>query len=120
MTYNSLHREDDYLMPFQRLDVYRCSKELVVSVQRAVVRDEELRDQIRRASKSVFLHVAEGLPNYSLPMRRKYFVGARNSVCETSAAADGAHAIGCLDRATALDIMRRCQNIARMLSALMR
>ena len=112
--------DDSYLMPFQRLDVYRGSKELVVIVQRAVVRDEELKDQIRRASKSVFLHVAEGLPNYSLPMRRKYFVGARNSVCETSAAADGALAIGCLDRPTAVDIMQRCQNIARMLSALMR
>ncbi len=107
-------------MPFQRLDVYRCSKELVVRVHRAVVRDEELKDQMRRASKSVFLHVAEGLPNYSVPMRRKYFVGARNSACETSAAADGALAIGCLDRATALDIMNRCKAIAQMLAALMR
>jgi four helix bundle protein len=122
MTDNSVVSESDdsHLMPFQRLDIYRCSKELVVIVHRAAVRDEELKDQIRRASKSVFLHVAEGLPNYSMPMRRKYFIGARNSVCETSAAADGALAIGCLDEDTAIDIMRRCQSIAKMLSALMR
>ena len=109
-----------HLMPFQKLDVYVCSKELVVCVHRAAIRDEEFRDQARRASKSVFLHVAEGLPNFSVGMRRKYFVGARNSACETSGAADGAHAIGALDHATAIDIMQRCQNVAKMLSALMR
>ncbi len=108
------------LMPFQRMDVYRCSRELVVVVHRAGIRDDEFRDQARRASKSVFLHVSEGLPNFSTGMRRKYFTGARNSACETSGAADGAHAIACLDRATANDIMRRCQKIAMMLSALMR
>ena len=112
--------EIDCLMPFQRLDVYRCAKELVVCVHRAGIRDEEFRDQARRASKSVFLHVAEGLPNFSHGMRRKYFTGARNSACETSGAADGAHAVGALDRATAVDIMRRCQNLAKMLSGLMR
>ncbi len=77
----------------------------------------------------VFLHVAEGLPNFSHGVRRKYFTGARNSACETSGAADGANAIGALDHATALDIMQRCQNLAKMtrfvipdgvLSALMR
>ncbi len=109
----------DCLMPFQRLDVYRFAKELVVTVHRAGIKDEEFRDQARRASKSVFLHVAEGLPNFSVGMR-KYFTGARNSACETSGAADGAHAIGALDHATAVDIMWRCQNLAKMLSALMR
>ncbi len=110
----------DCLMPFQKLDIYQCAKELVVRVHRAGIRDAEFRDQALRASKSVFLHVAEGLPNFSHGMRRKYFTGARNSACETSGAADGAHAIGALDYATAVDIMQRCQNLAKMLSALMR
>ncbi len=117
---NDTANTESHLMPFQRLDVYRFAKELVVCVHRAGIRDEEFRDQALRASKSVFLHVAEGLPNFAPGMRRKYFTGARNSACETSGAADGAHAIGALDHATTIDIMQRCQNLAKMLSALMR
>ena len=111
---------ESHLMPFQRLDVYVRAKALVVAVHRAGIRDDELRDQARRASKSVFLHVSEGLPNYSLPMRRRYFVGARNSACETSGAADAAMAIGCLDERTAIEIMQLAQDVSRMLARLMR
>lgn len=109
-----------WFMPYQRLDIYRASKELVVIVHRAAIKDAELMDQMRRASKSAFLHVAEGLPNFSHPMRRKYFVGARNSACETSGADDAALAIDCLDERTALDIMRRCQSTVMMLNGLLR
>ena len=70
-------------LPFQKMDVYRVAKALVVAVHGAKVKDAELADQAGRAAKSAFLHLAEGLPNEGVAMRRRYFVGARNSLCET-------------------------------------
>ena len=46
-----------------------------------------------RAAKSVFLHLCEGLPNESGAMRRRYFVGANNSLHEVVGAIDLAGAI---------------------------
>ncbi len=75
-------------MPFQRNDAYKVAKDLAIAVVAAKIRDAELRDQASRSSKSAFLQTAEGLPNDSVPMRRKYFICARNSACETAAALD--------------------------------
>ena len=86
----------DTTISFQRLDIYKASKAMAECVHRARISDEVLRDQARRASKSAFLQIAEGLPNDSVPMRRKYFICARNSACETSAAVDLASALGCI------------------------
>jgi four helix bundle protein len=111
---------NDHLLPFQTLDLYRCSKELAVAVHRCKIGDAELRDQARRASKSVLLNVAEGLPNHSDGLRRRHFTLARNSACETSGATDVALAIGAIDEATAVDIMRRCHRAYCMLTKMLR
>ncbi len=79
---------DDQALPFQLTDAYRVAKALALAVHAAKVRDAELRDQASRASKSAFLQTAEGLPNRSIAMRRRYFTCARNSACETAAALD--------------------------------
>jgi four helix bundle protein len=109
-----------HLLPFQTLDVYQCSKELAVTVHRCKIGDSELRDQARRASKSVLLNIAEGLPNHTDGLRRRHFTLARNSACETSGAVDVAMAIGAIDEATALDIMRRCHRVYCMLTKMLR
>ena len=84
----------DLLLPFQKLDVYIVAKELVRRVHTAKIADAELRDQATRAVKSSFLHICEGLPNDSVAMRRRYFVGASNSLCETLGAMDLAVTLG--------------------------
>ena len=89
-------------------------------VHRARISDEVLRDQARRASKSAFLQIAEGLPNDSVPMRRKYFICARNSACETSAAVDLAASLGRIDADDAENIARLAKSIAMMLRAMIR
>jgi hypothetical protein len=53
-------------------------------------------------------------------LRRRHFTLARNSTCETSGAADVAHAIGAIDDDTALDIMRRCHRVYYMLTKMPR
>jgi four helix bundle protein len=105
---------------FQKLDVYRATKELAARVHRARIADAELRDQAARASKSAFLCLAEGLPNEGAGMRRKYFVMANNSLHEAVAAVDLAAAIGALALAEAEAIQAIGLRVKRMLRALMR
>ena len=107
-------------LAFQNLDVYSVAKELAVLVHRAKISDAELRDQAGRASKSAFLQLSEGLPNEGVAMRRKYFVCARNSVCEVAAAIDLALAIGAIDAALAWQASALCVRFAAMVTRLLR
>ena len=105
-------------LPFQRLDVYRIAKALASLVHRAEIGDAELRDQARRASKSAFLNLSEGLPSESTPMRRRYFASAEGSVCETAAAVDLAATLGLIDARTAREALALCGRMRQMLRAL--
>src|ERR1700729_3827661 len=81
---------------FQTLDCYQVAKEIAKLVHLAKIRDNELRDQATRASKSCFLQLCEGLPSEGVAMRRKYFAGAKGSLLET---------VGAVDPAPTLDMM---------------
>ena len=85
------------VLPFQRLDVYVAAKEFVRLVHDARIRDRELCDQASRAAKSMFLQLAEGLPQRGIPMRRKYFSESSGSLCEVVAAVDLARTIDSID-----------------------
>ncbi len=63
---------DNYVLSFQRLDVYIAAKEIARLVHEARITHAELRDQAERASVSCFLQLAEGLPNDGSGMRKKY------------------------------------------------
>jgi four helix bundle protein len=108
------------IMPFQKTDAYTVAKELAVAVQRAKIRDAELRDQATRAAKSAFLQVAEGLPNDSVPMRKKYFVCARNSACEVAAALDLAVALEAIDPDLGVEIIKLSARLRAILVGLLR
>ena len=112
------------LLPFQTTDAYRVAKHLAkhlaILVHRARIADTELRDQASRASKSAFLQLSEGLPNDSSAMRRKYFVCARNSVCEVAAAVDLAVDIDSLDPEKATEILHCCGRLRALLVGLLR
>ena len=88
---------------FQKLEAYVAAKQVAVLVQRAAIRDLELRDQATRAAKSCFLNIAEGLPSFQSGMRRKFFACARGSLGEVAAAVDLAIALGAVDTQPELD-----------------
>jgi len=79
---------------FQTLDRYVAAKEIARRVHLAKIRDNELRDQATRASKSCFLQLCEGLPNDGVAMRRRYFALSQNSLHETIGAVDLASTLG--------------------------
>ena len=93
--------DSEVLFPFQTLDVYKVTRELVVLVEAAGIRDRELRDQATRAAKSTLLRLAEGLPHHGAGLRGKYFAEAQGSLHELVAAVDVAAAIGAMDADTA-------------------
>ena len=112
---NQSHR-----FPFQKMHVYQAAKDFAKAVHLAKIRDPELRDQATRAAKSAFLQLSEGLPNDSVPMRRKYFTCARNSVCEVVAAIDLAVELGVVDIEHADSIAELAVRVRALLIGLLR
>ena len=106
--------------PFQKMDAYKIAKGLAVLVHQAKIGNAELRDQATRAATSAFLQLSEGLPNQSVPMRKRYFVIARNSLCEVMAAIDLAEAVGAMPRERATEIEALGGRLGAILVALLR
>jgi four helix bundle protein len=76
-----------------KLDVYKCSKEFVLSCYKLTkeLPDSErfiLTQQIRRAALSVHLNLAEGSSRKSNTERKRYYEIARGSIIEIDAAFD--------------------------------
>jgi four helix bundle protein len=108
------------VFPFQRLDVYRFARELAALVQRAGIRDAELRDQATRAAKSVFLNLCEGLPDDRAAMRRKYFASAYGSLHEVVGAVDLAAALGVVAAPRAEEILAVAGRVRALVHGLSR
>jgi len=106
--------------PHQRMDAYVTAKSLARDVVRAKIGNTNLRDQAERAAASVFLQLAEGLPNDSRPMRRKYFTCARNSLYELVAAIDLASDLGALGSDTRDAMMAVATKLRALLIGLLR
>jgi four helix bundle protein len=80
-------------LPHSKLDVYQCSRQLVLECYKLskIIPDIErfgLVQQIRRASTSVSLNIAEGSSRRSSGERRRYFEIARGSVVEIDSILD--------------------------------
>ena len=73
----------------ERLDVYRVALELhVAAAGLALGGDPALRDQLRRASLSVPLNIAEGAGQRSSAQKRRFYGVARGSAMECAAIFD--------------------------------
>ena len=84
---------------FQKLDVYRCAIELLSVVtplsEKAPKGYAALGDQLRRASTSIPLNIAEGSGKFDKDARRFYAI-ARGSALECAAIVDVFKALGFL------------------------
>ena len=69
------------MLLFQRLDVYRCSIELVTLANQVRLElprgHAELADQLRRSAQSIPLNIAEGAGRVSRADKAKHFTIAR-------------------------------------------
>jgi len=79
------------MFDFQKLDVYKKSKDFHVSCKEIILSkalDRYVNDQLGRASFSVPLNIAEGSGKFSKKGRKNYFTTARASVFECMAVLD--------------------------------
>ncbi len=77
---------------FQRLDVYRAAIKFAGSRRQLLRRlpraDGDLADQMRRASTSIALNIAEGCGEFSAPDRARFYRFSRRSAAECAAVLD--------------------------------
>jgi four helix bundle protein len=79
-------------LDFERLDVYRCAIEFLALAVRVTARmprgHADLRDQLRRASSSIPLNIAEGTGKTGPADRAHFHAIARGSAFECAAILD--------------------------------
>jgi four helix bundle protein len=79
------------MFDFEKLDVYKRAK-LFNSEIRNLIKNTKLdpttKDQLRRASFSIVLNIAEGTGRFSNADRRKFYVISRSSIFECVAILD--------------------------------
>ena len=111
------------MFDFQKLEVYQKSKKLCVEVTSTLSErsfDKVTNDQLRRASFSIMLNIAEGSSRFSNKDRKNFFVVARGSAFECVAIMEylvetkeiGSDVFG--------DYEKKLEEISRMLFGLIR
>ena len=80
------------MFDFENLEVYKKAKAFNTEINSSIIRNKSLdgvvKNQLRRASLSIVLNIAEGSSRFSKPDRKNYSVIARGSVFECVAIFD--------------------------------
>ena len=80
------------MFDFENLEVYKKAKAFNTKINSSIIRNKNLdgvvKSQLRRASLSILLNIAEGSSRFSKPDRKNYSVIARGSVFECVAIFD--------------------------------
>jgi four helix bundle protein len=112
------------MLDYERLDVYQCSLQfaaLSFRILGAVPRGHaELSDQLRRATTSIPLNIAEGAGKTTLEDRARYHAAARGSAMECSAIIDLLRMQGLAEQATAEEAKSLLVRLVAMLTRLCR
>ena len=79
------------MFDFEKLDVYKKAKDFNADIRKlikATKLDNATNDQLRRASFSIVLNLAEGSGRFTHPDRRNFYIIARSSIFECMAILD--------------------------------
>lgn len=108
---------------FQKLEVYQKSKNLckeITSTLKEKSFDRVTSDQLRRASFSIMLNIAEGTSRFSNKDRKNFFVVARGSAFECEAIIEYLVETEEIDQNAYADYENKLDEISRMLFGLIR
>ena len=108
-------------MDFEKLIVYQKAKEFNRLVDEEVLSipslDRIVKDQLRRASLSIVLNIAEGCSRFSRADRKKFFIISRGSTYESFAVLDSLKT-GALDSDILFKLKSISEEISKMLFVL--
>jgi four helix bundle protein len=108
---------------FQKLEVYQKSKifcKKITSTLKEKDFDRVTNDQLRRASFSIMLNIAEGTSRFSNKDRKNFFVVARGSSFECEAILEYLVETKEIDQSTFTDYENKLDEISRMLFGLIK
>ncbi len=108
---------------FQKLEVYQKSKNLckeITSTLKEKRFDRVTNDQLRRASFSIMLNIAEGTSRFSNKDRKYFFVVARGSSFECVAILEYLVETQEIDQSTFANYENKLDEISRMLFGLIK
>ncbi len=110
------------MLSHERLDVYQCAlrfASLSFRVLETTARGQsELSDQLRRATLSIPLNIAEGTGKPAHGERARYYAIARGSAMECAAIVDLLRLLGAITEATASEAKVALERIVAMLTKL--
>lgn len=112
------------MFDFEKLEVYQKAKALNLIVyeflQSNTVLDQTTKDQLRRASFSVMLNIAEGSGRFSKRDRRHFYIISRGSVFECVAIFDFIREKNLLDSGLHRDLYSKSEELSKMIFSMIR
>jgi four helix bundle protein len=112
------------MFDFEKLQVYEKAKAYNTSVYTYLKGNKELdtttRGQLRHASFSIMLNIAEGSSRFSKADRKNFFVVSRGSVFECVAIFDFLQEIDLIDKDLASMFYREAEELSKMLFTMIR
>ncbi len=111
------------MFDFQKLDVYQKAKSFCKDITIAINTqkfDRTTNDQLRRASFSVMLNIAEGASRFSNKDRRNFLVISRGSVLECVAILEYLREVNAITLESFQFYYCRLEELSKMLFALIR
>lgn len=111
------------MFDFEKLDVYKKAKIFNADIRtfiKTTKLDPTTTDQLRRASFSIVLNVAEGSGRFTKPDRRNFFIVARSSVFECVAILEVLKDEAILEDRMFLGFYGQGEELSKMLFAMIR
>ena len=111
------------MFDFCKLDVYQKAKTFCILMHKLISGgklDRTTNDQLRRASFSIMLNIAEGSSRFSNKDRKNYMVVARGSAFECAAIVEYLYEVSEIDKDSYVNYTNSLEEISKMLFGLIR
>ena len=111
------------MFDFEKLDVYKKAKVFNSGLREFIKNtrlDSSTRDQLRRASFSIVLNLAEGSGRFSHPDRRNFYIISRSSIFECIAILDVLKDESVIEENTFRGFYDQAEELSKILFAMIR
>jgi four helix bundle protein len=112
------------MFDFEKLDVYQIVKDQNIKLLAFLDNNKKIDlyiiDQLKRASLSILLNLAEGTGRMTVNDKKHFYTIARGSVFECVAILDVLHAMNKIDDAFYMDMYNGYEHCSKMLLAMYR